>query len=120
MVSTRAPGAASTTIDEHGPSQEAPAPGEHRLVIATGSSQDVFKAILPDGFPIAMDLKAENGVLSLPTYVDPAQDSFCGPEIPAPARYAFTVDGSSLTLEPAEPDPCADRDTVLTGSWAKR
>ncbi len=110
----------SALRDEHGPNQDAPEPGKYRLVIATGSSQDVFKAILPDGFPIAMDLKAKDGVLSLPTYVDPAQGSFCGPEIPAPARYAYTVSGSSLTLEPADPDSCADRDTVLTGSWAKR
>lgn len=111
----------ATKRDEHGPHQETPGTGRYRLVIAQGPKQDVVKAIGPDGFPIAMDAKSEpDQVLAMPSYVNPAEGAFCGPEVPASGRYRFSADGGTLTLEPSRPDQCADRDTVLTGSWTKR
>jgi hypothetical protein len=55
--------------------------------------------------------------IRLTSYVDPSVGSFCGPEIPAQAQYAFALDGSSLELSPDPDDPCADRDSILTGTW---
>lgn len=105
--------------DVHGPKQHTPPAGEYRLVIAKGAGQDVLKVSDPEEFTVAMDLIAEADLLRLTTYVDPAKASFCGPEIPAPARYAFEASGSELVLEPKIDDACADRDSILTGTWKK-
>jgi hypothetical protein len=56
----------------------------------------------------------------LTSYVDPARASFCGAEVPAKASYAFDVRGSRLELRPEKDDPCADRDSILTGTWRQR
>jgi hypothetical protein len=87
-------------------------------VIARGAAQDVIKVTDPTGFTIDMDMTASPGTLRLTSYVDPSRVSFCGPEIPAPATYAFEAAATSLQLRP-HADPCADRDSTLTGSWAK-
>jgi len=48
----------------------------------------------------------------------PDAGGFCeAPE--APARYSWSLSGSRLTLRPASPDDCANRDAVLTGTWVK-
>jgi hypothetical protein len=106
--------------DEHGPNQEAPLTGPYRLVIAKGSGQDVIRAIDPKKFAIAQDVNVNGDALNLTSYVDPAQGAYCGPEIAAAAAYTFTTSGSTLVLKPAKPDPCADRDATLTGTWRKR
>lgn len=105
--------------DEHGPDQSPPGTGRYRLVIAKGASQDVIKVTGPDGFTIDMDMSVVPGSLRLTSYVDPSRASFCGPEISAQAAYAFKAAGSSLQLQPTERDPCADRDSTLTGTWSK-
>ncbi|HEX8208397.1 MAG TPA: hypothetical protein VF587_20205 [Solirubrobacteraceae bacterium] len=105
--------------DEHGPGQQRPPLGEYRLVIAQGSGQDVLKVTDPGDFTVAMDLSAEGELLRLTSYVDPGQGAFCGPDVPASGRYAFKDDGGQLELEPAKPDPCADRDAILSGTWRK-
>jgi hypothetical protein len=105
--------------DEHGPDQQAPSAGRYRLVIAKGAAQDVIKVTGPDGFTIDMDLTVSAGDLRLTSYVDPSRASFCGPEVPAPATYAFDVAQASLSLRPKTADACADRDSTLTGTWAK-
>jgi hypothetical protein len=102
--------------DEHGPDQSTPAPGRYRLVIAKGAAQDVIKVTGPDGFTIDMDMTVNAGALRLTSYVTRA--SFCGPEIPAQATYTFQAAATSLQLRP-KGDPCADRDSMLTGSWDK-
>jgi hypothetical protein len=102
--------------DEHGPDQSTPTPGRYRLVIAKGAAQDVIKVTGPDGFTIDMDMTVNAGALRLTSYVDRA--SFCGPEIPAQAMYSFQAAATSLQLR-TKGDPCADRDSMLTGSWAK-
>jgi hypothetical protein len=105
--------------DEHGPNQSTPGTGRYRLVIAKGAAQDVIKVTGPDGFTIDMDMNAVPGTLRLTSYVDPNKGAFCGPEVPAAAIYAFKTAGSSLQLQPSKDDPCADRDSLLTGTWSK-
>jgi hypothetical protein len=107
--------------DESGPHQSLPPVGEYRLVIAQGAGQDVIKVTDSSDEPttIAMDLTAEDGLLRLTSYVNPEVGAFCGPEIAAPARYTFEASGSTLALEPSRPDLCADRDSILTGTWTK-
>jgi hypothetical protein len=104
--------------DEHGPDQSTPGTGRYRLVIAKGAAQDVIKVTGPDNFTIDMDMKAVPGALHLTSYVDPSRAAFCGPEVPAQATYTFKAAASSLQLAP-NGDPCADRDSTLTGSWVK-
>jgi hypothetical protein len=104
--------------DEHGPNQSTPSPGRYRLVIAKGAAQDVIKLIGPDGFTIGMDMNVAAGSLRLTSYVDPMKGAFCGPEIAAATTYAFKAAASSLQLQPHN-DPCADRDSTLTGTWSK-
>jgi hypothetical protein len=104
--------------DEHGPDQSTPAMGRYRLVIAKGAAQDVIKVTDPTGFTIDMDVTADGDSLRLTSYVDPSRASFCGPEIPAPTSYSFQAASTSLQLRP-KADPCADRDSMLTGTWAK-
>lgn len=104
---------------EAGPNQETPLAGIYRLTIARGSAQDVLKATDPEDFATAMDVTLDGGgLLRATSYVDPAQGAFCGPEIPAPARYAYTSGGGELVLT-AKDDPCADRDSILTGTWTR-
>jgi hypothetical protein len=107
--------------DEHSPGQgtSAPPTGRYRLVIAKGGAQDVIKVTDPDGFTVDMDMNVTPGKLSLTSYVDPSRASFCGPEIPEQATYSFRSAGGSLTLSPRASDGCADRDSLLTGTWAK-
>lgn len=107
--------------DESGPHQSLPPMGEYRLVIAQGAGQDVIKVTDSSDEPttIAMDLTAGEGLLRLTSYVSPDLGAFCGPEIAASARYTFKASGSTLALEPSGPDPCADRDSILTGTWTK-
>jgi hypothetical protein len=104
--------------DEHGPNQSAPTTGRYRLVIAKGASQDVIKVTGPDGFTIDMDMNVVPGSMRLTSYVDPTRASFCGPEIAAQTTYTFKAAASSLQLQPND-DPCADRDSTLTGTWSK-
>lgn len=104
--------------DEHGPNQSTPSAGRYRLVIAKGTGQDVIKVTGPDGFTIDMDMNVVPGALKLTSYVDPTRASFCGPEIAAQTTYTFRAASSSLRLAPNE-DPCADRDSLLTGTWSK-
>jgi hypothetical protein len=105
--------------DEAGPHQQLPPAGEYRLVIAKGAGQDVLKATDPGGFTVAMDMDAADEVVELTEYVDPSKASFCGPEVPAAANYAFKAESSTLSLEPRADDPCADRDSILTGTWTE-
>jgi len=107
--------------DEHGvnPSSAAPPTGRYRLVIAKGAGQDVIKVTDPTGFTVDQDINVAPGILQLTSYVDPSKAVFCGVEVPAQATYAFKAAGSSLHLQPSKDDPCADRDSLLTGTWSK-
>jgi hypothetical protein len=105
---------------EAGPNQQKPNPDRVVLTIAEGAPQATLTATGSDGFTVAMDMQATaSGKLDLPTYVDPGKGAFCGPEIPAPASYAWRLQGRTLVLK-AKNDPCADRDSTLTGKWTRR
>jgi hypothetical protein len=105
---------------EAGPNQEKPKPDHVVLTIAEGDPQGTITATGSDGFAIAMDMNATSGgKLDLPTYVDPGKGAFCGPEIPTPATYSWRLNGRTLVLT-AKDDPCADRDSTLTGKWTRR
>jgi hypothetical protein len=49
----------------------------------------------------------------------PEKGSFCGPEVPQIASYSWTLTDGVLTLK-AKDDPCADRDSTLSGEWRAR
>jgi hypothetical protein len=103
---------------EYGRKQHPPPTGRYRLVLAKGAGQDVLKVTDPGEFTVAMDVTLARGRLNATTYVDPARASFCGPEVAAPAVYAYRLRGAALRLT-RKVDQCADRDAMLTGVWAK-
>jgi hypothetical protein len=104
--------------------QQAPHPGRQQLVIAEGSPQASLAISDAQGDaeglpPIAMDAVATAaGLLRLPSYIDPANGTFCGAEIPIPAHYRWSVEQDRLTLKPVR-EGCADRDAILTGTWSR-
>jgi hypothetical protein len=105
---------------EVGPNQEKPKPDHVVLTIAEGDPQGTITATGSDGLVVTMDMDpSASGKLDLSTYVDPGKGAFCGPEIPAPASYSWKLQGRTLVLR-ARNDPCADRDSTLTGKWTRR
>jgi hypothetical protein len=106
------------TRSEVGPNQEKPKPDHAVLTIAQGYPRGTITASGTDGFATSMDFDAtSSGKLVLSTYV--GKGAFCGPEIPEPASYAWKLQGRTLVLK-AKNDPCADRDSTLTGKWTRR
>jgi hypothetical protein len=104
---------------EAGPNQEKPKPDHVVLTVAEGDPQGTITAAGSDGFTVAMDIDVTaSGKLDLSTYVDPGKGAFCGPEIPTPASYSWKLNGRTLVLK-ANNDPCADRDSTLTGKWTR-
>ncbi|MGH2840473.1 MAG: hypothetical protein ACRDKY_06570 [Solirubrobacteraceae bacterium] len=104
--------------NEAGPNQEEPTPGPARLVI-TRSSLKVLDLAVDPPFAIEQSISATAGRLRVDRYVRPEKGSFCGPELPQNASYAWSIDGRVLRLRPVE-DGCADRDSVLTGAWTRQ
>lgn len=103
---------------EYGPQQHLPPTGRYQLVLAKGAGQDVLKVTDPDDFMVDMDITVEPGILKATTYVDPSRGAFCGPEVAAQATYTYDVSGDTLELKP-QADQCADRDSMLTGTWKR-
>ena len=104
--------------DEAGPNQETPPAGRYRLVIAKGASGPVLKVTDPTNFTVDMNLAVDQpGMLNATTYVNPRRATFCGPQIQESASYTFKRDGSALVLAASPQDPCADRDSILSGRW---
>jgi hypothetical protein len=107
------------TRDESGPNQELPPTGVYRLTLARGTAQDALKATDPQQFVVGMDVTLDgHGSLKATSYIDPNQGAFCGPQIPAPGDYTYAAHGTELVLK-ATDDPCADRDSVLSGVWKR-
>ena len=70
-------------------------------------------------FVVQQDYSATSGgKLVIRGYQHPEVGSFCGPEVPQNAIYTWKVVGAKLELRAAG-DPCADRDSVLTGTWTR-
>ena len=103
-----------------GPNQDKPKPHHVVLTIAEGDPEGTLTETSSDGTSAVMDISASaSGKLDLSSYVDPGKGAYCGPEIPAPASYAWKLTGRTLALS-AQKDPCADRDSTLTGTWTRR
>ena len=92
--------------------------GRYQLTVAPGEGIDVVKVTDPKGLTIAMDAKVDGDELRLLSYVAPEQGAYCDQAISAQAKYALSVEDGSIGLEPTS-DECADRDSVLTGTWEK-
>jgi hypothetical protein len=71
-------------------------------------------------FVVQHDYSAtEDGQIVIRGYQHPEAGSFCGPEIPQNATYTWKASADKLTLR-AVKDPCADRDSTLTGTWTRK
>lgn len=101
--------------DESGPNQEKPAPGPGLLVIDGTKLRFEDRQVKPP-FAVEQSISATAERLSIEAYVRPDIGSFCGPEVPQNADYRWSREGAVLRLE-AVGDPCADRDSTLTGDW---
>lgn len=101
--------------DESGPNQEKPAPGPGLLVIDGAKIRFEDRSVKPP-FVVQQSISASADELSIEAYIRPDTGSFCGPEIPQNATYTWSREGAVLRLE-AVGDPCADRDSMLTGDW---
>ena len=106
------------TRDESGPNQEKPVPGPARLVISASALKFTDLTAKPP-FTIEQSISATADRLTLEAYIRPDKGSFCGPEIPQNASYRWERDGAALRLS-ADADPCADRDSSLTGTCNSR
>jgi hypothetical protein len=111
--------ARNATGQERGSDQDLPPTGTLRLVLAKSPAGDVIKLTDPTDFTVPMYVKAHDGVLSLDDYVDPSKGAFCGPEIAVQWDYRFELDGDTLHIQASPPDECADRDSMLAGTWTK-
>ena len=91
--------------------QSLPPPGHYRLVI----DAETLIVTDPGGVRVREDLIASNrGDFTPGPYRSP--DVFC--QKSGPGGYSWTVSGRTLTLRVTR-DRCADRDSILTGSWRK-
>jgi hypothetical protein len=98
------------------PGFEPASTGRWQLTIAPGEGVDVVKVTDPEGLTIEMDARVEEDELRLVAYAAPEKGAFCDQAIAAQARYALTVQDSAIALKRSA-DECADRDSVLTGTW---
>jgi hypothetical protein len=102
---------------ELGPNQEKPKPAVTLLFLEPGTltTRDP-KAT----FVVQQDYSATSGgKLVIRGYQHPDVGSFCGPEVPQNASYTWKKTGDKLSLR-AVGDPCADRDSTLTGTWSRK
>ena len=108
---------------EAGRNEGAPPPGPARLVITDGSfrlsSQDPVAADAPPLTVIQNVTASDGGAVSILGYAHPERGAFCGPEVPQTAAYTWRASGASLTLKAAR-DACADRDSLLAGTWTRQ
>jgi len=101
---------------EGGPLQERPEPGPQALELRDGTLELVD---LGAKLTVLQDFSAtSDGAFRIGAYQRPEEGSFCGPDIAQTAAYTWKLAGDVLTLT-AEQDPCADRDSVLSGEWKR-
>jgi hypothetical protein len=102
---------------EVGPNQSKPKPERSLLFFEAGG----MSVRTPKGdFLVQQDYSAtDGGQLVIRGYQHPEVGAFCGPEIAQNATYTWKVSGDKLTLR-AVKDPCADRDSTLTGVWSRK
>jgi hypothetical protein len=104
---------ARTAAKRHeGQGQSTPPSGRYRLVI----DSETMTATDPGGVRVGEQLTATaDGDFTAGPYTTP--DIFC--KNSGPGGYRWSLSGRTLTLKATE-DRCADRDSILTGSWTKR
>jgi len=85
--------------------------GRATLVFTRGQ----FRATDAHGFTVAENYSVGGGLLHVGLYDEHA---FCAPQVAEPATYTWSVTGTTLSLSPTK-DACADRDSLLTGTWRK-
>jgi hypothetical protein len=102
---------------EVGPNQSAPKPERFLLFF----DPSAMTARTPSGdYVVQHDYSAStDGQLVIRGYQHPDVGAFCGPEIAQNATYTWKLSGDKLTLR-AVKDPCADRDSTLTGVWSRK
>ena len=101
---------------ELGPNQEKPKPGAMLLFLEPGTltTRDPAAKVV-----VQQDYTASSGgKLVIRGYQHPDVGASCGPEIPQNATYTWKVAAGKLTLRAVE-DPCADRDSTMTGTWSR-
>lgn len=109
----------SAIRNEAGAGQEEPKPGPGRLVISASGPLRFLDLGVSPPFAIDQNVTATSSRLAIESYAHPEKGSFCGPEIAQNASYSLALDGGILTLKALD-DPCADRDSTLTGAWRRR
>jgi hypothetical protein len=109
----------AATRNESGNAQEAPEPGPVRLVIGSSGAMRFLDMGVSPPFAIDQNVSATADRLAIDGYAHPEKGSFCGPEIAQNASYGLKLDAGILTLKALD-DPCADRDSLLTGAWKRR
>jgi hypothetical protein len=100
------------------PGFEPAPPGPWRLTLAPGKGIDVIKVTDPAGMTIVMDGKLDGDELRMLAYSSPEKGVFCDQAIVATAKYSLDAGDGEVTLAPIE-EECADRDSILTGTWKK-
>jgi hypothetical protein len=105
------------TRSELGPHQEKPKPSRALMTFEPKALTTRDPAAT---FVVQQDYKAApDGKLVILGYQHPEIGAFCGPEIPQNATYRWKLAGTKLILR-ATSDPCADRDSTLTGTWTRK
>ena len=103
--------------DESARGQGQPEPGPLKLALADGT---LTMTDVGAGVTIRQDFSAtSDGAFRIGAYQAPDQGSFCGPDVPQTAAYTWKQSGDVLRLM-ADQDDCADRDSILSGSWQRR
>jgi hypothetical protein len=102
---------------ELGPNQDTPKP---QTALMTFEPKALTTRDPRATFVVQQDYKAtSDGKLVILGYQHPDVGSFCGPEIPQNATYTWKLAGAKLVVR-AVSDPCADRDSTLTGTWTRK
>jgi hypothetical protein len=90
-----------------------PLPGPVMLAVAQGS----FTFSDETGFAIGQTIRVGgDGAFGVLTYVAPYEGAFCPADVPQNASYTWKLDGGSLVLTAVD-DRCADRNSILVGTW---
>jgi uncharacterized protein YceK len=98
-----------------GPGEDPMSPATYQLAI----DPDRITAHAPDAFKIPeFAAFSQDGKLEILAYVDVKVGAYCGPDKPQNASYTWTLAGDQLTLATTD-DTCADRNSILVGSWTR-
>jgi hypothetical protein len=112
-VVTKADVARTAAFRDEGPGGSPTATGRATLAFARGQ----FRATDAHGFTVAEHYSIVGDSLHAGLYVSSDQ-AFCRPTVAERATYTWSITGTTLRLRRTK-DACADRDSLLTGTWTK-